>query len=95
MAYSATAHALPAFAENGDAEGLIRHLQPVTPTAKTIGTVAMLRAELGCIRQSGYALSIDQLADDVSRIAAPVMRDDECCYALALAAPTARPLKSN
>lgn len=87
---SATARALLAFAEQEDAEELIRHLQPVTPTAKTIGTVAMLRAELGCIRQRGYALSIDQLADDVSGVAAPVMRDGKCRYALALAAPTAR-----
>lgn len=87
---SATARTLLAYADEESAQELMRHLQPFTPTSKTLATTAALRAELVRIRARGYALSIDELANDVSGVAAPVMRDGKCRYALALAAPTSR-----
>lgn len=87
---SATARTLLAYADDAPREELLQHLQPFTPTSQTLATVNALRAELERVRERGYGLSINELENDVSGVAAPVLRDGKCRYALAIAAPTSR-----
>jgi len=65
-----------------------RRLHPVAP--KTITSPDTLRRELGRVRDAGYALADEELAEGGRAIAAPITRDGAMVGAVALSGPAYR-----
>lgn len=65
-----------------------RQLQPVAP--RTITSPSRLRDELERIRQAGYALADEELAEGGRAVAAPIERDGVMVGAVALSGPAYR-----
>lgn len=63
-------------------------LRAVAP--KTITSVAKLRAELRTVRERGYAIADEELAEGGRAIAAPVRREHEVVGAVAISGPAYR-----
>lgn len=67
-------------------------LERVTP--KTVATKTALRKQLQQVRQTGLSVSVDEMAEGGSALAAPVFdRNGDVVYAVVIAAPTARLLE--
>lgn len=67
-------------------------LERVTP--KTVSSRAALRRQLQQVRRSGLALSVDEMAEGGSALAAPIFdRQDNVIFTLIIAAPTGRMLE--
>lgn len=67
-------------------------LERVTP--KTVSTRAALHRQLQHVRRVGLALSVDEMADGGSALAAPVFdRQGDVVFAVVIAAPTGRMLE--
>lgn len=62
-----------------------RTLAPVAP--KTITSMAKMREELARIREAGYALADEELAEGGRAIAAPIRRDGAIVGAVAISGP--------
>ena len=82
---------LLAFAPDAFVDDYLSHVRLQKFTAKTVTAKAALRRQLRNVRASGLAVSVDEMADGGSALAAPVYeRDGQVLTALVIALPTFR-----
>lgn len=82
---------LLAYAAESFVEDYLRNTKLERITAKTVSTRAALRAQLQQVRRAGIAVSIDEMAEGGSALAAPVFDQQKKVHlALIIAAPTSR-----
>ncbi|HSV79978.1 MAG TPA: IclR family transcriptional regulator [Ramlibacter sp.] len=85
---------LLAYAQPGFVEDYLRQTRLERITPKTVSTRAALSKQLKQARSSGLALSVDEMADGGSALAAPVFdRKGDVVFAVVIAAPTGRLLQ--
>ena len=82
---------LLAYASESFIEDYLRNTKLERITPKTVSSRAVLRLQLQQVRRAGIAVSIDEMAEGGSALAAPVFdRQDKVQMALVIAAPTSR-----
>jgi len=82
---------LLAYAPRDFVDDYLRHLRIQRHTPKTVATKTALRAQLERIRETGMAVSIDEMVVGGSSLAAPVFEaDGSVSSALLIAMPTVR-----
>jgi DNA-binding IclR family transcriptional regulator len=82
---------LLAFSDAGYREEYLKTVKLVRQARRTVRTKAALRAKLDQVRKDGVSISIDEMADGGSAVAAPVFdTEGRIRAALVLAVPTGR-----
>ena len=85
-----TARVLLAFADPHDRSALMNELRPVKYTPKTVDDPVALEKELVAVAENGFAYAAEELDIGVSGIAAPIIIQGSCSFALSISAPSFR-----
>jgi DNA-binding IclR family transcriptional regulator len=85
-----SAKLLLALAPSVERDALMRMLQPMSYTGRTLETKSALRDALERIRKKGFAITDEERDEGVWGVAAPVREPTQVQYAVAIAAPKFR-----